>query len=140
MLRGQDLLRPLPEPVCLEGLEPFKYDRLMGINSAGPSSEGFDDREATDEEVDQPHKPLKGSTPRSGRDSGAGESSREIGSASLVRGLLGTGPPGPHPRTRLALPSSGVDLTSILHRFDIEIGSNQEIDVESMLNRCQIDP
>ena len=25
-------------------------------------------------------------------------------------------------------------------RFGIEIGSNQEIDIESMLNRCQIDP
>ena len=28
-------------------------------------------------------------------------------------------PPGPHPRIHLALPSSGVDLASIQHRFDI---------------------
>ena len=54
-------------------------------------------------------------------------------------GLIRHRPPGPHPRIRLALPSSRVDLTSIQHRFDIEIGSNQEIDVESMSNRCQID-
>ena len=45
-------------------------------------------------------------------------------------------PPRAHPRIRLALTSSGVDLASIQHRFDIEIGSNQEIDVESMSNRC----
>ena len=36
---------------------------------------------------------------------------------SLVRGLLGTDPPGPHPRIRLTFPSSGVNLASIRHRF-----------------------
>ena len=41
----------------------------------------------------------------------------------FVRGLLGTGPPDP------TLPFSG-------GRFGIEIRSNQEIDVESMPNRC----
>ena len=41
----------------------------------------------------------------------------------LVRGLLCTAPPGTHPRIRLALPSSGVDLASIQHRFDIETTS-----------------
>ena len=51
-------------------------------------------------------------------------------------GFIRHRPRGPHPRIRLALPSSGVDLASIQHRFDIEIGSNQEIDVESMSNRC----
>ena len=39
----------------------------------------------------------------------------------LVRGLLGTGPPGTRPPL----------LTG---RFGIKIGSNQDIDVESMLN------
>ena len=29
-------------------------------------------------------------------------------------------PPGPHPRIRLALPSSGVDLASMWHRFDLD--------------------
>ena len=55
-------------------------------------------------------------------------------------GFIGHRPPGSHPRIRLALPSLAVDLASIQHRFDIEIGSNQEINVESILNRCQIDP
>ena len=51
-------------------------------------------------------------------------------------GLIRHRPPGPYPRIRLALPSSGVDLASIQHRFGIEIGSNREIDVDSMSNRC----
>ena len=54
----------------------------------------------------------------------------------LVRGLLGTDPPDP----TLTLPFPGVDLALIQHRFGIEIGSNQENDVESMLNRCQSTP
>ena len=44
------------------------------------------------------------------------------------------------PRPPLVRGRSGTDLALIQHRFDIDLGSNQEIDVESMLNRCQIDP
>ena len=54
--------------------------------------------------------------------------------------ILGTGPPGLHPRIRLALPSSGVDLASIQHRFDIDSTSISWFDPSSMSNRCQIDP
>ena len=39
---------------------------------------------------------------------------------SIARGSLGTDPPGPHPRIRLALPLSGVDSASLRHRFDID--------------------
>ena len=53
----------------------------------------------------------------------------------FVRGLLGTGPPDP----TLESASPSPPQRSIWHRFNIEIGSNQEIDVESMSNRCQID-
>ena len=47
----------------------------------------------------------------------------------LVRGLLGTGP-------RTSNPPRPPLLTG---RFGIEIGSNQEIDVESMSSPCRID-
>ena len=50
----------------------------------------------------------------------------------LCEGFIRHRPPGPHPRIRLALsPTQG----SIWHRFTVEIGFNQEIDVESMSNR-----
>ena len=55
--------------------------------------------------------------------------------SSVVRGLLGTGPPDPILESDSPSPPRG----SIWHRFNIEIGSNQEIDVESMVHRCQID-
>ena len=59
---------------------------------------------------------------------------------SFVRGLLGTGPPrtppSHQPRPSLLKGRFGIDSTSIRHWFDIKIGSNQEIDVESMSNRC----
>ena len=48
----------------------------------------------------------------------------------LVRGLLGTGPPPPSNPPRPPLLSG---------QFGIEIGSNQDIDVKSMSNRCRID-
>ena len=51
----------------------------------------------------------------------------------FVRGLLGTAPQGPHPSNPPRPPL-------FRGRFGIEIGSNQEIDVESMLNGYQIDP
>ena len=35
-------------------------------------------------------------------------------------GFIRHRPPGPHPRIRLAFPSSGIDLASIQHRFDID--------------------
>ena len=59
----------------------------MGITSVAPSSEKIDDWEVTDEEVNLPHTPLKGSTPRVNPDSGVGESSRGYGSASLLEVL-----------------------------------------------------
>ena len=76
-----------PRSNSARGLEPFEYDGLMGINSVGPSSEGFDDWEATNEEANRPNKPLTSSTPRSGLDSGVGKSSRGFGSASLLEVL-----------------------------------------------------
>ena len=54
---------------------------------------------------------------------------------NFVRGLLGTGHPDPSLESASPSPPRG----SIRHRFGIEIGSNQEIDVESMSNRCWID-
>ena len=59
----------------------------MGTFSLGPSSEGFDDREAMDEEANQSNKPPTGSTPKSGLGAGVGESSRGICSASLLEVL-----------------------------------------------------
>ena len=53
-------------------------------------------------------------------------------------GFIRHRPPQPHRRIGLALPSSGVDLASIQHPFDIEIRSTRKscrINVESMLNR-----
>ena len=43
--------------------------------------------------------------------------------------------PEPHPRIRLAFPSSGVDLTSIRHSFDIDSTSISLFDPLSMPNR-----
>ena len=48
-------------------------------------------------------------------------------SACSCEGFIRHRPPGPQPRIRLALPL-------LKGRFGIEIGSNQEVDVESMLN------
>ena len=56
-------------------------------------------------------------------------------STIIVRGLLGTGPLNPILESASPPPPQG----SILHRFDIEIGSNREIDVVSMPIRCRID-
>ena len=42
------------------GLEPFEYDRIMGITSVAPSSEEVDDREVTDEEVNPPDVSFEG--------------------------------------------------------------------------------
>ena len=62
---------------------------------------------------------------------------------SFVRGLLGTGPPDPSLESASPSPPQG----SIWHRFNIDSTSNRvksgnrcRIDVESMLNRCRIDP
>ena len=52
--------------------------------------------------------------------------------STSVKGLLGTGPP-PDPTLESALPSL------LKSRFGIETASKQEIDVESMSNRCRID-
>ena len=55
-----------------------------------------------------------------------GESPRVLSKTSQKRvswsceGFIRHRTPGPHPRIRLALPSSGVDLASIQHRFDID--------------------
>ena len=43
--------------------------------------------------------------------------------AKGCEGFIRHRPPGPHPRIRLALPSSEVDLASIEHRFDIDLTS-----------------
>ena len=60
--------------------------------------------------------------------------------ARIVKGLLGTGPPDPTLESASPSPPQG----SIRHRFNIDstliFWFDQEIDVESMLNRCQIDP
>ena len=52
--------------------------------------------------------------------------------------------PGPHPRIRLALPSSGFDFASIQHpirhRNRVKSGNRCRINVKSMWDRCQIDP
>ena len=45
---------------------------------------------------------------------------RSLGAFWVVRGSLAEAPPEPHPRIRLALPSSGVDVASTQHRFDID--------------------
>ena len=47
------------------------------------------------------------------------EKSSDPGIKRVVSGLFATGPPGPRPRIRLALPSQG----SILHRFNIDLTS-----------------
>ena len=54
----------------------------------------------------------------------------------VVRGLLGTDPPGPHPRIRLALPSQG----SIWHWFNIDSTSIRHWFPDFALFWCQIDP
>ena len=59
----------------------------MGVTSIGRSSKELDDRDVTDEEVNQPNKPLTRSAPRLDPDSGVGESSRGFGSASLLEVL-----------------------------------------------------
>ena len=50
--------------------------------------------------------------------------------ARFVRGLFGTDPATP--------PLNPPRPPRLLGRFGIEVGSNQEIDVELTLNRCQI--
>ena len=62
---------------------------------------------------------------------------------SCVRGLLGKDSPDPIARKIRFRPP--LQQGSIWHRFDIEIGVRESgnrcrINVESMLNRCQIDP
>ena len=54
---------------------------------------------------------------------------------STCEGFVRHRAPGPHPRIRLALPSSGVDLASIQHRFDIDLTSKYG----QTGNRCRID-
>ena len=46
------------------------------------------------------------------RKSGLDSLFKEVRVSRFARGLLGTDLPGPHPRIRLALPFSGVDLAS----------------------------
>ena len=65
----------------------------------------------------------------------------------LVRGLLGTGPPDPTLKSASpSLPQSSIwhrfniDSTLIRHRFRDLTLFRCRINVESMLNRCQIDP
>ena len=57
-------------------------------------------------------------------------------SCHVVRGLLGTGPPDP----TLESPSPSPFEGSIWHRNRVKSGNRCRINVESMLNRCQIDP
>ena len=59
-----------------------------------------------------------------------------LASLKSCEGFIRHRPPGPHPRIRLALPSSGVDW----HRNRLKAGNRCRINVESMLNRCQIEP
>ena len=54
--------------------------------------------------------------------------SQELQLHMHCEGFIRHKPPGPHPRVRLALPSSGVDLASIRHRFP-----------DLTLFRCRID-
>ena len=68
-------------------------------------------------------------------------------SARLVRGLLGTGPPDPTLESASPSPPQGsiwhrfnIDSTLIRHRFPDLTLFRCRINVESMLNRCQIDP
>ena len=49
----------------------------MGITSVGPASEEVVDWDVTDEEVNQPNEPLKGSTPRLDPDSGVGKARKD---------------------------------------------------------------
>ena len=63
--------------------------------------------------------------------------------ATLVRGLLGTGPPAPPsnpPRPPLLKGRFGIDSTSNRHRNRVKSGNRCRIDVKSMLKRCEIDP
>ena len=56
-------------------------------------------------------------------------------------GFIRHRPSGPLPRIHLALTSSGVDLASkYLVGLNQDIDSICRINVESVLNRCQIDP
>ena len=55
---------------------------------------------------------------------------------TLVRGLLGTDPPGPTLESASPSPPQG----SIWHRFSIDSTSIRRFDPISMLNRCQIEP
>ena len=66
---------------------------------------------------------------------------------SLVRGLLGTAPPDPTLESASPSPRQGsiwhrfnIDSTLIRHRFPDSTLNRCRINVESMLNRCQIDP
>ena len=67
--------------------EPFEHDRLMGIGSVGPSPEEGDEMGLTDGKDLEPQKSLQDCIPRSGLNSGVGESSRGCGSASLLEVL-----------------------------------------------------
>ena len=65
----------------------------------------------------------------------------------LVRGLLGTGPPDATLESASPSPPQGpishqlnIDSTLIRHQFPDLTLSRCRINVESMLNRCQIDP
>ena len=62
-------------------------------------------------------------------------------------GLLGTAPPdstlesaSPSPRQGSIWHRFNIDSTLIRHRFRVKSGNRCRITVESMLNRCQIDP
>ena len=66
---------------------------------------------------------------------------------TLVRCLLGTGPPDPTLESASPSPPQGsiwhrfdIDSTLIRHRNRVKSGNRCRINVESMLNRCQIDP
>ena len=69
------------------------------------------------------------------------------GGAKFVRGLLGTSPPDSTLESASPSPTQGsiwhrfnIDLTLMRHRFPDLILSRCRINVEPMLNRCQIDP
>ena len=76
-----------PRTGSARGVEPFKYDRLMGVASVGPSSEGMEDREGTDDEANPQNGVTTDHTPIPDLYSGVGEGSSGMGSASLLKVL-----------------------------------------------------
>ena len=67
-----------------KGLEPYEYDRLMGVPSVGSSSEEIRDGEGTEIEENLQVGVTNDSIPRPDSSSGVGKNSRGIGSASLL--------------------------------------------------------